>query len=87
MPPERFVSRVKPASCSRAIALALRTPLLQWTTIGTERVELAEPLGELGQRDHGRARDPADGDLLGVADVEDERALAPVQQRLQLDAA
>src|SRR5262249_34789513 len=34
MPPLRFLRREKPAARKSAIALALRTPLLQWTTIG-----------------------------------------------------
>ncbi len=34
MPPLRFLSWEKPADWSNAIALALRTPLLQWTTMG-----------------------------------------------------
>ena len=45
-------------------------------------VELAEAVGQLGQGDHGRAGDPADRDLLGIAHVENERPLAPVDEAL-----
>ncbi len=63
----------------------MRTPLLQWTTIGVVRVELAEAAGQLGQWDDRRAGDPADGDLLGVAHIQDERPRAAVHQGLELD--
>ncbi len=78
---------MNPRLRNSAIALALRTPLLQWTTIGMRGVELAEAVGQLGQGDDRRAGDPADGDLLGVADVEDERVLAPVEQALSAQGA
>ena len=84
MPPFRFFSFVKPCWRRNAIALALRMPLLQWTTISRFAVQLAEALRQLRQRHQRAAGDPADLELLRVAHVEDEDLLAAVEPRLQL---
>ena len=47
-------------------------------------IELGDPLGKFRKRDHGRPGDPADGDFLGVANIEDERGLTTVHLLLQL---
>ena len=64
MPPVRFLSRENPAACRSAIALALRIPLLQWTTYRCGRVQLgrdgraARATGSRSSRRSGRWRSP-----------------------------
>ena len=82
MPPVRFESRVNPYSRSSAIALALASRSCSGRP-SARRIKLAEAVGQFGEGDDGRSRDPADRDLLGVADVEDEQRLAPIEPRFQ----